>query len=206
MTRGDRSLSEWEIKLEVELSVHDKSIERWLIQWGIQSHYQKNEIKNAVFIHFKERVESGEIKIQGSNETLQFFTVNSQQEQPIRELRAYLRTCLFNEVLRILRKERSRSRYQVNIEDAENLVSRTSQDDLFSRNNPENWLTLCEIREKMSQLSREDRRILELSCFECLPFIEIAKQLEIEGFPLWNPEALRQRKKRALDRLRLKYK
>jgi DNA-directed RNA polymerase specialized sigma24 family protein len=205
MNKLDRSSSEWEKKVEAELSVHDKAIDRWLIQWGLESQYQKNEIKNMVFICFKKYVELGKIRIQGSNDALQFFKVNLQQEQPIRELRSYLRSCLFNQVKQLLRLHLNRKVHQVDIRDLESLGSQISQDDSFYRDNSEKLILLCEIREKMKQLSQEDRRILELFYFEDLSFIEIARQLEIEGFPLRHIDNLRKRKERALEKLRLKY-
>ncbi len=205
MSRLDRSSSEWEKQVEAELSVHDKMIQKWLIQWGLESQYQINEIKSMVFICFKNSVELGRIRIQRSNDALQFFTVKPQQEQLIRKLRAYLRTCLLNKVKQIFKLHLDRKVYEVDIEDNESSVYRLSQDNFFYRDNPDKWVIACEVREKMRQLSREDCRILELFYIEGLSFMEIGKQLENEGFPLWNLDNLRKRKERAIERLRLKY-
>jgi RNA polymerase sigma factor (sigma-70 family) len=203
MTISDRRLSEWQQLLKSELDAQDKSIDARLVQAKLKGDHDRDEIKNEVFISITQQVESGKIRIQQSDDAIHFFTVKPQQEEQIYSLRAYLRTCLFNQIREISRCKRKEQ--QVDIDNSKTLIYQISQDSSLYRNHPENWIREREIREKMNQLCLEDRRILEMFYFQGLSFIEMAKQLEAEGFPLYKLENLRKKKERALEKLRQRY-
>lgn len=205
MTTSNRSLSNWENVVEAELDTLDKSIEIRLLQTGLNVCFEKEEIKNTVFLIFKKRVASGKIRVQQDNSIVHFFTLKSSVEEPIHKLRPYLRTCLFNEINRIFHLYKKQKTNQVNIDDFKESVSQTLPNSSFYRDNPEDWIEKCELRDKMHLLENEDRLILELFYFEDLSFEEIAKRLKSEGSPVYRHDYLRKKKQRAMDRLRLLY-
>lgn len=59
-----------------------------------------------------------------------------------------------------------------------------------------------EVKDKLKYLKELDKRIIEMCFFEGYKFEEIAKQLKKERLGVFKADALRQRKRRAITRLR----
>jgi RNA polymerase sigma factor (sigma-70 family) len=167
---------------------------RYLQRLKLDNSYQFDEIKNEIFLLIKDLVDSKKLSGEIFEENWVFTKVNPDgTPESIRSLEAWLRTVIWNYLLELQRREKLSLKVILLDEYPDLKINRLD------------YAEKIEIREKLKKLSHEDCRILELRFFEGLPFQEIAVRLQSEGFPKYTEEALRKKKQRALEKLRLIY-
>jgi hypothetical protein len=126
----------------------------------------------------------------------QIFTyiLDNKTKNKIKNFKAWIRTISFN-YLKKLRRERNKIETCIDIDDCY-VRNKVCTEVLIDHLDSE------EIREKVNLLKKLDRRIIELCFFEGYKFEEISNRLEEEEFGIFTTVALRQRKCRALEKLR----
>ncbi|NEQ86743.1 MAG: sigma-70 family RNA polymerase sigma factor, partial [Moorea sp. SIO2I5] len=124
--------------------------------------------------------------------------------EPIINQRAWLRTVAFNYVRALFRKH---NRFlDISSEKWESLLSTEQSNAVSSRHpHPMQYIKNLELREKIRQLPDEDSEILELFYFKKLSYAEISSHLECKGYGRYTEETIRQKKFRALKKLRQLY-
>lgn len=182
------------IFLRKKLDELESVINRYLHQLGLKNLYSCRDIKHDMFLRLDRLIKSQKIAYQVVENELVFFEINSENEREvIRNFKAWLRTVIFNYLRELRRRENSRQ-----------LVRLLGESHALAIN-PLEYAQNLELQEKLKKLSSEECRILELFFFKGLTFQEIAVCLQAEGFPQYTDAALRQKKHRAIERLRLIY-
>jgi hypothetical protein len=184
----------WQIFLRQKLDELESAINHYLHQLGLKNLHSCRDIKHDMFLRLDRLIKSQKLDYQVVKDDLVFFEINSKEErEAIRNFQAWLRTVIFNYLRELRRKENSRHLVRLLGESVARAI------------NPLDYAQNLEIREKLKNLSDEERRILELFFFKGQNFQEIAVRLQAEGFPKYTEEALRQKKHRAIEKLRLIY-
>jgi RNA polymerase sigma factor (sigma-70 family) len=181
-----------------DILIYAGAIEKFIVccirQLKLKNFYDVEEIENEIFLLIHKLIDSERLRDEIIEDCLVFIIIRSNgTREPIRNLEAWLRTVIWN----YLRGRRRR----------ENRENRVILFDEYPdrRMSPSDYVQNTELRQKLTLLSNEDRRILELFFFEDLSFREIAIRLQEEGFGQYTEAALRQKKFRALDKLRKIY-
>jgi DNA-directed RNA polymerase specialized sigma24 family protein len=132
----------------------------------------------------------------GEEDVLQEIAISILKRQSTQEIEnenAYIRTCILHHLLKIKKiKEKELRKSQP--------VESLPQEDQI----PQEGDSKVKIQYLLTQLLDLDRKIIEYAFFEELKAPEIAERLNTEGHNL-TPANVRQRKKRAIDRLRQIY-
>jgi len=189
-------------KLLDSLSTQIKS---WLCQFNINSNYTHEDIKNDVFLFIQKLIDFG--KLESSWEVdvgLYMVLVKGNLREPIINQRAWLRTVAFNYVRGLHRKHK---RFlHISPERWESLLSTEHSNVLFPRQtHPMQYIENLELRDNIKKLPDEDSKILEFFYFNKLSYAEISSHLESKGYPRYTKENIRQKKLRALKKLRRIY-
>lgn len=160
----------------------------------LNGYYLVDEIKNEIFLLIQNLVDSKKLdgKIIEGNLVLTKINTDGKQE-PIISLEAWLRKVILN-YLRGVRRRENRGNRVIPFDEYPDQ----------SVNQPD-YAETTELREKLTQLNPLECRILELCFFEDLSFRKMAVRLQTEGFPEYTVEALRKKKQRAIEKLRLIY-
>lgn len=180
-------------------------IRGWLCQFNLNSNYTHEDIINDVFLLVQTLIESGRIESHlNVDGELLLFLIKGDLREPIINPRAWLRTVAFNYV-RALFRDHNRF-LDISSEMWESLLS-TEQSNAVSYRHPHpmQYIKNLELREKIRQLPDEDSEILELFYFKKLSYAEISSHLEDNGYGRYTEETIRQKKCRALKKLRQLY-
>jgi DNA-directed RNA polymerase specialized sigma subunit len=154
-------------------------------------YYPVAEIKSDIFLLIYDLVNSGKLECEFIKDNFVFTQVKSDgTREPIRDIEAWLRGVLGSYLLRARAKEKLDNQVILFDELPDQRIS------------PLDYAQNTELREKLTLLSNEERRILELFFFDELSFQEIAVRLQAEGFPKYTTAALRKKKQRAIEELR----
>lgn len=124
-----------------------------------------------------------------------FISVRGRQSSSsIAKLGAYLRTCIHHYLIKISQKKKKEMRSQQPVETlSESLTSFEEKD-----------TEIIILFHSLKSLSILDRRIIELNVLEDKTSQQVAEQLRLEGYQI-TPDNVRQKKKRAMDKLRELY-
>ncbi|NEO45002.1 MAG: sigma-70 family RNA polymerase sigma factor [Moorea sp. SIO4A3] len=201
--QGERMKQEEITKLLDSLSTQ---IESWLCQFNIKSNYTHEDIKNDVFLLVQKLIAFGKLESYLEVDVgLSLVRVKGNLREPIINQRAWLRTVAFNYVRGLHRKHK---RFlHISPERWESLLSTEhSNVVLFTgHTHPIQYIENWELRDNIKKLPDEDSKILEFFYFNKLSYAEISIHLESKGYPRYTKENIRQKKLRALKKLRRIY-
>ncbi|NEO95961.1 MAG: sigma-70 family RNA polymerase sigma factor [Moorea sp. SIO3G5] len=180
-------------------------IEGWLYKFKINSKYTHKDIINDVFFLVQRLIASGRLELHlDVDGELLLVQIKGDLREPIINPRAWLRTVAFNYV-RGLHREHKRF-LDITSDKWERLLSTEQSKAVSSRHiHPMQYIEKIELREKIKQLPDQDSEILEVFFFKGLSYAEISSHLESKGYPRYTEEAIRQKKFRALNKLRQLY-
>jgi RNA polymerase sigma factor (sigma-70 family) len=159
--------------------------------------YLTHEVINHVYLSICCLIERGKLIYNSTNE-IWFYVKDGSEESPeeIDNFKAWLRTVFFNHLQKLRDKQNQQNRV-INIDNCW---------DVSGNDNPLNHIFKTELRDKLYKfLSNEEIRIIEMHYFQGLKFKEIASLLESEGFPKYKEDNLRQKQRRAIEKLRATY-
>jgi hypothetical protein len=196
MTKSGEPINPHSWKEEVLSNINklEPQIKHYLYKLTINSFYLVNEVKSCIFLLVFKLFDSGKLECKISKNNLVFTKIDSKgKRESIQNLKAWLKKIIWRYLLK-LHEKANRSNSSIPIDEHPD-----------SRKSPLDYAQHMELRRKLNELSKEECRILELCFFERLSFHEIAIRLESEEFPKYTEEALRKKKQRALEKLRLIY-
>jgi hypothetical protein len=175
------------------MSKNRHSINRQITCLNLKQTSSFDDVQNDVYITLHHLSETNKLIYDPDNHIFTYILENGTKNE-IKNFKSWIRTISFN-YLKKLRRERNKIENSINI------------DDCYVRNKVctevlKEHLSSKEIREKVNLLKKLDRRIIELCFFEGYKFEEISNKLEEEGLGTFNAVTLRQRKCRALEKLR----
>ncbi|MGL6340597.1 MAG: RNA polymerase sigma factor, partial [Waterburya sp.] len=153
------------------------------------------DVQNNIYIILFNLENSDKLIFQPENKTFIYIKQDGSRNE-IANFPAWCRTISFN-YLKQLRQEQNKIDSDVNI-DIDNAYFRN----LVCTKTIMSHLDYEEVKDKIKLLDNLDRRIIELYFFEEYKFEEISNKLEEEGFGIFSMATLRQRKSRALGKLR----
>ncbi|NEO18719.1 sigma-70 family RNA polymerase sigma factor [Moorena sp. SIO4A5] len=180
-------------------------IESRLSQFNLKSKYTHEDIKSDVFLLVQRLIASGRLELHlDVDGELLLVRIKGDLREPIINPRAWLRTVAFNYVRGVHRKHK---RFlDITSDKWERLLSTEQSNAVSSRHpHPMQYIENLELREKIKQLPDEDSEILELFYFKKLSYAEISSHLECKGYPRYTEGNIRQKKFRALKKLRQLY-
>jgi hypothetical protein len=151
------------------------------------------DVQSNIYIILFNLDKSGKLTFQPENKTFTYIKQDGSKNK-IKNFKAWCKTISFN-YLKQIRKERNKIDSDANIDD-EYFLNKVCTDTIMSH------LDYKEVKDKIKLLKKLDRRIIELCFFEGYKFEEISNRLEEEEFGIFTTVALRQRKCRALEKLR----
>lgn len=167
-TQDTQSNQEPSEKILERLKYFKQSTQQTIKQMGLQNYIDPEDIHQEIAISIS----------------------NRKSPEPIRNLDAYLRTCIKHQLFKCKKKVEKELRSSRPVESIpENIPT------------PQNSDTYAKLRYLVTQLKELDRKIIEYSFFEGLKATEIANKLNAEEYNI-TPNNVRQRKKRAIDKLR----
>lgn len=178
-----------------EILINTVAIEKLVVCYiqrlKLNNSHDVEEIENEILLLIYNLVDSGKLEVEIIEGCLVFIKIQSDgTRELIINLKAWLRTVIRNYLVGERRRETRRHQ----------IVYFDEYSD--RRMNPSDYVQNTELRQKLTLLGNEDRKILELFFFEKLSFREIAVRLQAEGFPEYTEAALRKKKQRAIERLR----
>ena len=183
-----------------------RNIKGRLCQYNIDSEYTHEDIKNDVFLLVQKLINFGKLEphldVDGE---LYLVRIKGGSKERIINPRAWLRKVAFNYVRGLHRKHKRFS--DISSERWASLLS-TEQSNVISfsrQTHPIQYVENLELRDKIRQLPNEDSAILNLFYFEKLSCVEISIRLESKGYPRYTEENIRQKKHRALNKIRRLY-
>ncbi len=199
MSNGDLDKSynlSWEVTFESNFDKIKEQIKHKIWQLNLIELCSIAQVRNGVFLIVNNQISSGKLRYQFFGNGVFFLKVKSDQTiEPILNFKAWLRTVSFN-YLRQIRTKQNKYDKVLNIDYCYNLCD---------KKNPEKYIIQVEVREKLSELEDEDRRILEMKYFEGLNYKKISLSLQSEGFPRYKVANIRKKKERAEEKLRKLY-
>lgn len=175
------------------MSQNKLSIEIYIKSLNLLNISNLDDVQSNVYIILFNLDQSGKLIFQPENETFIYIKKDGSRNE-IKNFKAWCKTISFN-YLKQLRRERNKIDNNVDIND-DYVRNKVCTDTIVEH------LEYEEVKEKVKSLEKLDRRIIEMCFFEGFKFEEISKQLEDEGFGTIKSDALRQRKLRALRKLR----
>lgn len=113
-----------------------------------------------------------------------------QSSSPIESYKAYVRTCICNHLSKAKRARNRESRSNQPVETIAYHPPVSQDDDVIRK-----------IQYLLTKLNDVDRKIIDYSFFENFNATQISERLRLEGYQL-TPTNIRQRRKRALEKLR----
>ncbi|NER88457.1 sigma-70 family RNA polymerase sigma factor [Moorena sp. SIO3A2] len=180
-------------------------IEGRLSQFNLKSKYTHEDIKSDVFLLVQKLIASERLELHlDVDEGLDLVLIKGDLREPIINPRAWLRTVALNYIRALCRQHK---RFlDISSEMWDSLPS-TEQNNAVSprHTHPMQYIENLELRENIKQLPDQDSEILELFYFEKLSCAEISSHLEHKGYPRYTEENIRQKKFRALNKLRKLY-
>ena len=130
------------------------------------------------------------VEVEDIHQDVVMSILNRKSSSEINNYNAFVRTCILRQLLKIKKIKERELRSSQPVESLLQEVEIPQESDIEVK-----------LRYHLTQLNTLDRKILEYALFEELKAPEIARMLNEEGHHL-SAENVRQRKKRAIDRLR----
>ncbi|WP_287257121.1 sigma-70 family RNA polymerase sigma factor, partial [Moorena sp. SIO4E2] len=172
----------------------------------LNSKYTHKDIINDVFLLVQKLIESGKLESYlDVDEGLYLVIIKGELREPIINPKAWVRKVILN-YIRGLHRDHKRF-LDISSQQWESSLSIGQSNVLpFARHtHPMQYIENVEVWEKITQLPDQDSEILELFYFKKLSCAEIASHLEHKGYPRYTAENIRQKKFRALNKLRKLY-
>lgn len=175
------------------MSQNRLGIEIYIKKLNLYSISSFEDVQGNVYIILFNLDRSGKLIFDADEKTFTYIKNNGLRNK-ILNFKAWCRTTSFN-YLKQLRKERNKIEINVDIDD-DYFRNKVTTDAIIYHLEHE------DVKDKIKLLKLLDQRIIEMCFFEGFKFEEISEQLEKEGFGVLKSNTLRQRKLRALSKLR----
>lgn len=191
MTVGRSIEDRWEKPVVKCLDSLKPSFDRIIRQNNISAVYSGDDVKQEILINLHLKISNKTLVFQDINQC--FYSLIGDALQEIRSLKSYLRSCGF---YTIYKRSKQENRIQT-FPYIDEIQSSTEFESL-------DFIDIFEIKEVMyHHLSGVECRILEMSFFDNSSSYDISRTLWNQGCGNISPALVRQKKRRALKKLRL---
>jgi hypothetical protein len=190
MSMMEKPQLKWEYIVNTLLDELSPSFNRCIRQNRLNQSLSADDIKQDIFLNFQMKIVKETLKFEEVDQC--FYTVKDGVSQEIQSLKAYLRSCGIYAIFKYTKKEKPFD-----------LVRYIDEINCSNKFCSLDHIDIIEVKELMYQeLTGVDCRILNLSFFENNKAHDISSMLFKEGYGNYSPDTIRQRKRRALKKLK----